>query len=204
MATIKVDKDLFLQAQADFHYVETILRMIDIVPNKGKETERLAKLFAPKKKQNWFSNLFKRKPKKIMTIEQVNKYLKKLMDKKVAITGYQLANLYLMYNPKTTIPENSLQNGFTTFTGSGAIYDSLAKRIVEERGLENIPVISYDDRLQALRNLIDYKKKSLINIISPSKKDKTMATKTLFGGQPMKNRTLIDAMYYFATHEGWI
>ena len=43
------------------------------------------------------------------------------------------------------------------------------KRIVEERGLENIPVISYDERLQALRNLADYKKKSLINIISPSK-----------------------------------
>lgn len=203
MATIKVDKDLFLQAQADFHYVETILRMINIFP-MGKETERLAKLFAPKKKQNWFSNLFKRKPKKIMTIEQVNKYLKKLMDKKVAITGYQLAGLYTMYNPKTNISENSLQTGFTNFTGSGAICDSLARRVAEERGLENIPVISYDDRLQALRNLIGYKKKSLINIISPSKKSKTMATKILFQGQPLKNRTLIDTMYYFATHEGWI
>ena len=178
--------------------------MIDIFPNRGKETERLAKLFAPKKKQNWFSNLFKRKPKKIMTIEQVNKYLKKLMDKKVAITGYQLAGLYTMYNPKTSIPENSLQNGFTAFTGSGAICDSLARRVAEERGLENIPVISYDDRLQALRNLAEHKRVSLIGILATNKKDKTMVTNTLFGDKPMKNRTLIDAMYYFATHEGWI
>ena len=203
MATIKVDKDLFQQAQADFHYVGTILRMADILPNKGEETERLAKLFAPKKKQNWFSSLFKRKPKK-MTVEQVNKCLKKLMDKKVVITGYQLAHLYAMYNPKTSISENSLRTGFTAFTSSGAIYDSLAIRIAEERGLEKIPVISYDDRLQALRNLIGYKKKSLINILSPSKKDRTMAIKTLFEGKPMKNRTFIDAMYYFATHEGWL
>ena len=204
MATIKVDKDLFLQAQADFHYLETMLRISSLLKG-NKVTERLSELFAtPKKKQNWFSNLFKRKPKKTMTIEQVNKYLKKLMDKKVAITGYQLAGLYTMYNPKTNIPENSLQNGFTNFTGSGSVCDSLARRVAEERGLENIPVISYDDRLQALRNLAEHKRVSLIGILATDKKDKTMATNTLFGDKPMKNRTLIDAMYYFATHEGWL
>ena len=203
MATIKVDKALFEKARLDFAYLENItaLSMPLLFDNEYKEeVKNLKALFQPKPKTNWFKKLFK--PKK-MTVKQLNKYLGKLMKNKVAVTGYHLANIYKIWNPETTIPLTTLRTGLNNFVSSGALNDTLAKKLLEERGFENVPTISYKKRLQILRDMSEHKKSKLLWFIK-RKASNTKAYNALYRDVDTKDKTLIENLYCFVKISGWI